>query len=174
MRFPEIDYRRFDYWAIVTGRGMVTIEASASDSCRKWLLANQYEVTSFDFRSGISDVVAGLGEFLRWEYQFGYRLSPESRNLNALRDGYFGYPVPNEGGAVTIFKGFEQAWIEDEEWIKGLLSIGSEFSLIQLSVGRRYFVVVEVSDRESAVIGRTFDEHQIPYPYSPHPYQPWQ
>lgn len=173
MHFLEIDYTRFDYWAIVTCRGVVTVEAAASERCREWLLSNQYEVTTFDFRSGISPVVASLGEMLRWEEQFGYSLSPESRHLDALRDGYFDYPVADEGGAVTIFEGFEQAWKEDEGWARGLLCIGSEYSLIQLSVGKRYFVIVEVGDRESSLIGKEFDENVIRYPYSPHPKQPW-
>jgi hypothetical protein len=167
MHFPEEDYTRFDYWAIVSGRGVIAVELALFEQCHGWLLANQYEVVTFDFCSGISPVVEGLGKFLRWEQQFGYKLSPESRNLNSLRDGYLDYVVSDERGAVTIFKEIERAWTEDEGWTRGLLSMASELSLTQLSLGKRYFTMIGVNDRNSPIIGKVFDECTIHVLYSP-------
>ena len=86
--FDELDWTRFDVWAAVALEGVVVVENSHRDACRRWLLQNDYTLSSIDFARGIGPAIVSLDELFRWEEQFGYRLTPEKRNLDALRDGF--------------------------------------------------------------------------------------
>ncbi len=77
--FEEADWTRFDFWAIVECRGLVTVGVSDRPRCRMWLANNNYVVHTLNFRDGISAAVENLGDLLEWQAQFGYRLSPDSR-----------------------------------------------------------------------------------------------
>jgi len=159
--FAELNWQHPDVWGIVVGRGLMTIETRNEQACDTWLAAHGYERIDLNFATGISPVVAWLGEYLNWEEQFGYVLRPESRGLDGLRDG-FEFAAAN---LVIKLQSFEVAWTEDERWSSGFLSIISEYSLQQLALGRRFFAILPVADANSMLIGQTIEGLGIRFPF---------
>ena len=164
--FEEADWTRFDFWAIVGCRGLVTVRASDRPQCRAWLAKNSYKVHTLNFGDGISSAVEYLGHLLEWQDQFGYRLSPDSRNLDALRDGFLEGPLAKHGPSVLEIEGVEQAWKEDPQWLRAFLSIAQEESLIELALGKRLFSVVLIQSSTSPLVGADLDSQTIGVPYS--------
>ncbi len=158
--FADLDWRRIDVWAIVACRGLATIEERRHASCREWLLRNGYEIDSFDCHPGLAAAIPELGRLLRWEQQFGYSLGPDSRNLNALRDG-FDFDIPEGQGRVFEILRPDLAWQEDSPWLCGLLSIAEEQSRRQLALGRRFFALLVVGE-QSPLIGSVIDRVTVP------------
>jgi hypothetical protein len=106
-------------------------EPAHREACLAWLRRHDYAVTSIDFALGVSPAVVALGEKFRREEQFGYRLAPESRNLNALRDGFEFDLKPGQGHVLEVLNA-EVANRENPQWLSGLLAIAHEHSRRQL------------------------------------------
>ena len=157
----EADWTRFDFWAIVACRGLVTVGVSDGPRCRAWLANNNYNIHTLNFGDGISTAVENLGELLNWQDQFRYRLSPNSRNLDALRDGFLEGPLAKHGASVLEIDGVEQAWKEDPQWLRAFLSIAQEESLIELALGKRFFSVVLIQSSLSPLVGAELDSPTI-------------
>jgi hypothetical protein len=164
--FQQAEWTEFDFWAIVAGRGLTTVVNSDRDRCKAWLSINKYNVNTLKFGDGISPAVQDLGKLLDWERQFGYRLSPASRNLDALRDGLLDGPLVVDGSGVLELEGIEQAWMEDSQWLKGFLSIVQEESLLELSLGKRFFTILLVQSNTSPLIGVELESVIIGSPFS--------
>jgi len=164
--FEEADWTRFDFWAIVACRGLVTVGVSDRPRCRAWLANNNYNVHTLNFGDGISSAVENLSDLLEWQAQFGYRLSPDSRNLDALRDGFLEGPLAKHGASALEIAGVEQAWKEDSQWLRAFLSIAQEESLIELALGRRFFSVVLIQSSTSPLVGADLDSLTIGVPFS--------
>jgi hypothetical protein len=162
--FKELDWSRFDTFALLVGRGIASVDYMHRSAMKNWLAVHMYAVESLQFEDGISPVVAHLGRRLNWQSEFGYELQGASRNLAALHDG-FDFSVPNEGGLVLELSGFDKALQEDESWTKGFLSIVAEHSLRKLALGRRFFATILIHGEESPFVGRQFDELAVPYPF---------
>jgi len=141
--FRELDWRRLDVRAIVEQRGVGNSNEDERAPIRAWLHAEGYELLVLDFEKGISPVVAQLGEVLSWADQFGYELSPASRSLDALRDGFSFVIAEKSTGMALHLIGFAKARAEDPAWATGLVEIISENSLRELALGRRFFALVE-------------------------------
>jgi hypothetical protein len=158
--FRNIDWQCPDAWGIVACRGVLTVVPETCAACDRWLLENGYELHQFDFSSGISPAVSAFGLRFQWVQQFGYSLPPESRNLDALRDGF---DITRER---VVFKllGFERAWLEDATWASGFLSIISEYSLYQLAVGKRFFAMLPV-EAQSILVGKPVEELTVGAPF---------
>ena|SRR5215510_9286816 len=105
-----------------------------------------------------------LGRMLRWEEQFGYSLEADSRNLDALRDG-FEFEIPTGGGRVLEILGADLAWQEDSRWMLGMLSIAQEQSRRQLALGRRFFTLL-ILPEGSPLIGVEIEKTTVPFPFS--------
>src|SRR4030095_3689906 len=118
----EANWTRLDFWTIVAGQGLVTVTLADRQRCREGLAANHYDVSTLDFGSGLSAVGLKLGGVLSWEEQFGYSLGPDSRNLDALRDGILQSSFVSQGRAVLELDGADRAWIEDPAWLTRFLS----------------------------------------------------
>ena len=161
--FAELDWRRIDVTAIVTWGGLATIDEARHSACREWLVQHHYEIDTFDCRPGLAVAVPALGRLLNWEQQFGYVLSPESRNLDALRDG-FDFEIPYGGGRVFEVIRPDLAWREDAAWLRGLLAIAQEHSRQHLALGRRFFALLMVPNG-SPLIGEIVEENRVPVPY---------
>lgn len=159
--FTQINWDDPDVWGIVVGRGVTAVERDIVTRVETWLKVNDYSVHEFDFAGGISPVVIELSHYFRWQEQFGYSLAPDSRNLAALRDGF----EINSPNLVFKLSNFEQAWSEDKAWCGGFLSIVSEHSLRQLALGKRFFAMLQVPDAESALVGETFEDLCVPFPF---------
>ena len=141
--FRELDWRRLDVRAIVEQRGVGNSTQDERAPIRAWLHAEGYQLLVLDFESGISPVVGQLGVALSWADQFGYELSPASRSLDVLRDG-FSFTIAEEStGMVLHLIHFAAARAEDPRWATGLLEIIAENSLRELALGRRFFALVE-------------------------------
>jgi hypothetical protein len=95
--------------------------------------------------------------------QFGYKLKPESRNLNALRDGFDFDLKPGQGHVLEVLN-VEVAHREDHHWLFGLLAIAHEHSRWQLALGARFFVMLYL-DRESPLIGAQYEALSVPVPF---------
>jgi len=162
--FDELDWRRIDVWAIAGSAGLATILEQARPFYRNWLECNGYAIDSLDCRQGLRKAVPELGRILRWEEQFGYSLGADSRNLDALRDG-FEFEIPVGGGHVLEILGADLAWQEDSRWTLGMLSIAQEQSLRQLSLGRRFFTLLVLPER-SPLIGAEIEKIIVPLPFS--------
>ena len=96
--FETLEWRRLDVTAIVTFGGVATLDEPRREACRAWLERQGYQIHTLDGASGLARVLPTLKSDVSVEEQFGYALSLERRNLNALRDG-FGYKHrPKAGG----------------------------------------------------------------------------
>lgn len=125
----QIDWSRIDVQAIVGHHGVAVIDLARHAACLDWLRRRDYRVEQLDCTVGISAVLERLDVILRWEQQFGSRLSDGSRNLDALRDG-FDFDVPASGGLVFELFQPDAIYREDSWWLLGLLAIASEHSRI--------------------------------------------
>jgi hypothetical protein len=163
--FVDLDWSRFDTFALLVGRGIASVEQENLHRASQWLAEHEYAVESLQFSHGISPVVAELGRRLQWQREFGYELHGSSRNLAALHDG-FDFQAPVRGGLVLELLRFEVALKEDESWSKGFLSIVAEHSLRQLALGRRFFAMIPVQHEDSPPVGQQYDELAIPYPFT--------
>jgi hypothetical protein len=161
--FKEFDWRRLDVTAIVTFGGVASVEKGRHAGVREWLAGEGYGIDTIDFTAGLSAAVPALGKLLGWEEQFGYALASDSRNLDALRDG-FDFGIPEGGGRVFEVLGGEIAWREDPRWFGGVLSIAQEHCREQLALGRRFFALLVLSEK-SPLVGWAFDQVVVPYPH---------
>lgn len=162
--FQDLDWRRLDTFALVSGRGLACLEPGSWQHAIDWLRSQNYESVRLDFSTGISPVVAKLGLMLNWESEFGYQLDGSSRNLAALNDG-FDFQPPKVGGLVLELIGVEAAHSEDSQWCEGFLAIIIEHSIRQLALGRRFFALVALDTAESSLIGINVEQLCIPYPF---------
>jgi hypothetical protein len=161
--FETLDWTTLDTLAIVEHRGVIAADQQVRNRCHQWLDLHQYTRVSLNFTSGISGAINQLNRLLNWQEQFGYEMKAESRNLDALRDG-FAFNVPDQGGLVLVLQDFELAWQEDPNWSSTLLIFASEYSIQQLALGKRFFTLVEVESNKSPIIGRIYDSLSISYP----------
>jgi hypothetical protein len=161
--FDALDWRRFDVHAVVNGRGIAVIGPTQAGACRSWLERHGYSVEAWDFGTGVDRAVAYIGQRLRWEEQFGYALPANSRNLDALRDGFLSDSWHSDAFVLEI-DGAETAWREAPEWCLSVLAIAQEHCLSELAMGRRFFVVL-VLDESSQMIGKVLDVIRVPDPY---------
>jgi hypothetical protein len=164
--FTEVDWRRIDFSAIVTFGGIITISEQRHQEVREWLLRQSYVISTFDCQPGLAAAIPELGSLLSWEAQFGYKLGPEGRNLDALRDG-FKFPIPEGGGHVFEVVRPDLAWAEDQHWLCGLLAIACEYTRLTLVLGRRFFTILIVP-AQSPFIGTVVENVAVPGLYS-HP-----
>jgi hypothetical protein len=162
--FETLDWTRIDLWAIVNSGGVATTEEGRRDECLRWLRRHGYEIDSFDCAGGVASLVVELGRFFRWEEQFGYALTVDRRNLDALRDG-FEFQIPDGGGRVMELLRADLAWGEEPDWLLGLVSIAMEHSRQQLALGRRFFVLLTVPDSLPPPVNQIIEEARVPGPF---------
>jgi len=162
--FDELDWQRIDVWAIAECAGLASVFEQGRPFYRDWLERNGYTIDSLDCRPGLCKAIPELGRMLRWEEQFGYSLESDSRNLDALRDG-FEFEIPAGGGRVLEILGADLAWQEDSRWLRGMLSIAQEQSRWQLALGRRFFTLL-VLPEGSPLIGAEIEKTVVPFPFS--------
>ncbi|MDR3612896.1 MAG: hypothetical protein P4L53_04965 [Candidatus Obscuribacterales bacterium] len=166
MPFEDLDWRRIDVMAIAGNWGLATIDEPQRKSCREWLRRQGYVIDSLNCTNGVSAAVTDLGKLLHWEEQFGYTLSPESRNLNALRDGFLEYLV-EPPGSDRVFEMIRPDLLfqEEPEWLTGFLSIAQERCVGELALGHRFFTLLVVPDEKCTLIGQRIpDLRAVPYP----------
>jgi hypothetical protein len=161
--FVNLDWSRIDVTAIVTFGGIATIEEARHQPCLRWLHRHGYTVDTLDCRPGLATAIPQLGRQLNWEQQFGYALDSDSRNLNALRDG-FHFDIPEGEGRVFEIVRADLAWQEDPGWLCGLLSIAQEHSRRHLALGARFFALLVVPER-SPLLGAVFEQFMVPGPF---------
>ena len=165
--FERLDWTRFDVSTLIGGRGIATIDLLSVHRCTEWLARNGYRPAAINCSRGVGEAVVQLGRLFRWNEQFGYELTPTSRSLDALRDG-FGYEHEVGGGQILLLESFAVAWREDPRWARGLLKISAEFSLQQLALGKRFFTVLVVPDDATDVVGQPLEGLAVPLPYRGH------
>jgi len=169
--FSELDWRRFDTWAIAQNNGVATIKKEDLQSCRAWLEKNHYRLSTVDFGDGIGRALCTLAKLVGWYEQFGYELSPKTRNLDTLRDG-FEFLTNGEQGYALELLNTEIGYREDRTWFLGLLRISSEYSLYEIAQGRRFFVYL-VLDGNSRLIGIEYESKAVPYSVGPYSSMRW-
>ena len=158
--FDQLDWTRFDVWAAVAMEGIAVVETGHREACLTWLRQHDYAVTSIDFAQGIGPAVVALGEQFHWEEQFGYRLTSEKRNLNALRDGFEFDLKPGQGRVLELLNA-DIAHGEDPRWLAGLLAIAHEHSRQQLALGARFLTTLFL-DRGSPLIDAEYETLSVP------------
>jgi hypothetical protein len=161
--FSELDWARFDAWALLAMEGIAVVRPAHRESGLIWLLKHGYSVDSIDFQQGIGPAVLAMGKLFNWEEQFGYSLKADSRNINALRDGFEFHLAPGQGKALELLS-VEFAFFEDDDWLFGLLSIAHEHSRWQLALGTRFFVILYL-DEGSELIGKQYESLSVAGPY---------
>lgn len=158
--FTELDWRRLDVWAIVGAAGTAVVDIRQHPQSRRWLEDNGYTIGTLNCTEGLNQAIPALGRMLNWEQQFGYSLGPESRNLDALNDG-FEFTVPENGGYVLDVIGADLAWEEDARWLQGFLAIAQSHSRKHLALGQRFFVLLALP-QHSPLIGAVIEETRVP------------
>jgi len=162
--FDQLDWTRFDVWAAVAMEGVAVVEIAQRQACHAWLRQYNYTINSIDFAEGIGPAVVALGEQFRWEEQFGYELAADSRNLDALRDGFEFDLKPGQGHVFELLNA-DVAHREDPRWLRGLLAIAHEHSRWQLALGVRFFAML-ILERSSPLIGASYETLSVPGPFS--------
>src|SRR4051812_25104133 len=114
--FGELDWTRFDVWAAVAMEGVAVVETAHREACCDWLREHDYGLTSINFAQGVGPAVVAFGERLRWEEKFGYKLTGEKRNLDALRDGFDFELKPGQGHVLELVNA-DAAHREDPRWL---------------------------------------------------------
>src|SRR5687767_6266720 len=160
--FNELDWRRLDITAIVQHCGLASAEEPRHAEVLDWLSANGYRVETVDCRGGLAQLLPQFNRLFHWEQNFGYELSPDRRNLNAVRDG-FHFDVPPDGGVVLELVRPDVVWREDTYWLLKLLAIAQEHSLRQLALGRRFFTLL-VLPPQCPLVGEVVEETRVPSP----------
>jgi hypothetical protein len=158
--FTNLDWRRIDVMGIVTYSGLAAVDTQRHSKCHEWLIREGYEVKPLDCGQGLAHTIPELGKVLNWERQFGYALTSDQRNLDALRDG-FTFPIPQHGGMVLELVRPDLAWQEDSRWLLGLLEIAQETTRRELAVGRRFLTLL-VMPEKSPLIGQTITTMAVP------------
>ena len=76
--FTEINWQRFDHYAIVENQGLATIEESRRTACREWLEAHGYQIHSIDCSGGYTTAAPEFGraEARRQKIQSGSEIAP--------------------------------------------------------------------------------------------------
>jgi len=161
--FNTLDWTRLDVWAIVSMDGIAVVEPKHQEACLAWLRTHGHAVSTIDFLQGIGPAVIAFGELFRWKEQFGYALGPESRILDALRDG-FEFDVQPGRGVVLELMNAGVAYNENPSWFAGLLSIAREHSRVQLALGARFFTLLILSPC-SALVGTAYEKVSVPSPF---------
>lgn len=120
-------------------------------------------ITTLDCGHGLGRAVVGLGRIFDWESQFGYALSSDRCNLDAIRDG-FHFEVAANGRRVFEINRPDLTWRDDPAWLLGLLSIIREHSREELALGRRFFALLVLPDG-SPLIGASIEDAKVPCPF---------
>jgi hypothetical protein len=162
--FTEINWQRFDHYAIVENQGLATIEEGRQTAYREWLEARGYQIHSVDCSGGYATAAPEFGRLFRWEEQFGYALTAERCNLDALNDG-FDFDVGTDGGVVLELVRPDRKWKSKNhrEWLLGVFSIASRHSRFQLALGRRFFTVLIVPGK-CRMLGAEIETLKVPWP----------
>jgi hypothetical protein len=162
--FSEIDWHRFDFRTLAGGRGLAVVDTAHAPAYRAWLKRNDYAVESLDFGGGVGPAVEELGRLLNWEEQFGYVLTRDNYNLNAIVDGFregFELTPRPESGLVFELLNAEVAYAERPLFLTHLLSIASGHAIRRLALGGRFFTTL-ILGPNSPLIGHVYDSHAIP------------
>ncbi|QDT63037.1 hypothetical protein [Calycomorphotria hydatis] len=161
--FCELDWSRPDVWGILAGRGILTVTEDKASSIREWLTREKFNSYRFDCNESLIRAAHQLCTYLKWNDQFGYILSEDQLvNLNALNDG-FEFELSTEQGFYLELVGIEAEWNKYEGWLRGLLTICSNYSINELAQGRKFLTLIQLG-RESPLIGEVFDDLAIPVP----------
>lgn len=159
----ELDWRCPDVSAILNHAGILSVLPAETNFLRGWLAARNYVLYTIDFGLGFAETQRHLGELLRWEEQFGYRLETRNGNLNALRDG-FAFPA-SSGSRIALVVERPDALLDDRQWLLGFLSIAAEHSTYHLALGSRFLTILSVSSN-SPLIGAEFAVSNVSPPGS--------
>ncbi len=151
--FEELDYRRFDTWAIVSCHGLAVIELAQRDVCREWLVHHGYKVDELDLGEGPERTAEKIDRIFSWEENFGYR--PEVPPYAALHDGFGQYCLDLNEPTVLEPVGADVAWNHDAKWLRLMLELAMSNCIDQLARGRRFFTLIALS-HESPLLGQAF------------------
>jgi hypothetical protein len=160
----DLDWRRIDVTGIVTHAGIATVRNAELGDCLRWLSTEEYQVARLNCAKGFRDLRRQIGDLFSWQAQFGYHLDDGTEsppNLNALRDG-FGFSESPGSRRILAVERLESVWDFDASWSAGLLAIASEYSRVQLALGRRFLTLVALPE-VSPLVGIAFESLQIPF-----------
>lgn len=160
--FDELDWQRLDVTAIVTHGGLATIALDDYPRYADWLAEQGYVVERLDCSPGFGPTLEAFGRMQYWEEQFGYALTANSANLDAIRDG-FEFDIDDGGGCVFELHRPDLLWLEHGAFLTGLLAIACEHTRLQLALGRRFFTSLIVPG-ESPLLGVAVDAIKVPWP----------
>src|SRR3954463_13294877 len=83
----------------------------ARRQCARLFEYDNYGTFAIDGSLGKRSVLEQLGQYLKWQEQFGYRLEYDEGNLDALRDG-FEFPMPASWRFALELLASEVLWRE--------------------------------------------------------------
>jgi hypothetical protein len=162
MAFAQLEWNRLDVQAIVGHRGVATILQHDRDRAKNWLTTHGYAVLEFDFADGIAAMVTQFGQALQWQKQFGYELSGEVANLDAIADGFSA--LPGAGALVMMFDNVDSMYSAHSEWVLGFAAIIADASLAQLAVGARFFSLWSIPSGHSTFVGQVIAQSMVGVP----------
>lgn len=166
--FDKIEWRRFDFSAIVATEGIAVIDERRRPACREWLSRREYAIDTMDCTEGLEFGVIHLDSILKWEQRFRYALTAQC-NLDALESEFHIEIQEGQGRVLEIVRA-DLAWNEDPRFMQALLSILRDYSRCQLAIGRRFFCLLVV-DVDAPLVGAVIDHAHVPCIYrDPSPY----
>ena len=111
---------------------------------RKPLRELGYEIAEVSCNNGLRSFRTQLSEFLRWKEQFGY--GPWGGGLDALNDGFWGYPFPNTGRSALVLEGFHGLVAMDGDFAHKVLDIVERQARYHLLLGKVLICLVQTDD----------------------------
>ena len=136
--FDRADWELLRHGAITLFWRDGRFEASKADLKRLgYRLIEITCVTPEQFRRAVS-------EALNWEAQFGDR--PWDGNLNALNDGFAGFPFGEDADVAICLRDFHIIAGQEPEFAHGVLDIIEDWSRNHLLTGHRLLALVQTND----------------------------
>jgi hypothetical protein len=142
--FTDADMDRADWSFLQNGAVTLfwnqTFLGAAKDDLRQL----GYEIAEVRCDNGLQSFRTQLSEVLRWDEQFGY--GPWRGSLDALNDGFRGYPFTDTGRSALVLQGFHGLVAMDGDFAHKILDIIEWQARDYLLLGKILICLVQTDD----------------------------
>jgi hypothetical protein len=142
--FTDADMNRADWVFLQDGAVTLFWDFAVLGAAKEDLRQLGYEIAEVTCNSGKQSFQTQLSEALHWEEQFGY--GPWQGNLNALDDGFRGYPFATVGRSALVLEGFHRLVATDSDFSHGVLDIIERQARNSLLLGKVLICLVQTDD----------------------------
>jgi hypothetical protein len=142
--FTDADMHRADWILLQNGAVSLFWSPTFLAAAKADLRQLGYEIAEVACNHGLQSFHTQLSEVLRWEEQFGY--GPWRGNLDALNDGFGGYPLAGAGRSALVLEGFHGLVAMDGDFAHKVLDIIESAARDYLLLGKVLICLVQTDD----------------------------